>query len=74
MSGTYSGCPAPRRNRLGDDECPGCGASWDPADGPPVCPEWRPAPTVRRPKPTARASDELAKIRAILAGNDSTDS
>lgn len=55
-----TGCPTPRRNRLGDMECPSCGRSWDPCDGAPVC------TGDRRSRNQEIAARELEKIRRIL--------
>lgn len=59
-----AGCPSPIRNRLGDLECPSCGRSWEPWDGPPVC------AGDRRSRSREIAARELAKIRRILSGKD----
>lgn len=67
-------CPEPRRNRYGDDECPRCGATWDPADGPPDCTAGRFSATRVISEPGDVAANELRKIRAILARSSSTDS
>ena len=53
-------CPRPISNRLGDLECPSCGRSWEPWDGPPVC------AGDRRARSQEIAARELAKIRRIL--------